>query len=317
MAGIQPIEFNIEPLVKTNIILASLSLLGSLTIIILYSFRKNLRSFVFNLVFYLAISELLNSIGNMLSINKLYQYQSDIICYIQSGIINYTDFCSLTWMCIISYTIYELMINFNQNVTTNRYRFIIIGFSTPLIFSLIYGTLFFLNLNNNDETVVNKKFECWCWLSDIEKNWICVVIIYICYWFLIAINFAATFKVIKFLKSNCDPDDKFCWKIKRMCNKLYMYPLISAFCFLFATVHRMYEIFYFKNTNIQIGKGAYRLEIVLYLLHGMFINFRGFLFFLVYGCDNKVRREFKYFCEKIKRIFIKKKRGLEVNEPSI
>jgi hypothetical protein len=312
MVEAKTIILDVEPIIKTNLILSSLSFLGCLTIILLFSFRKNLRSFVFSLVFFLAISELLNSIGNILSINKLFTEEKNFICELQSWIIIYTDFCSLTWMCIISYTIHDLMINYNQNVASKRKIFIFIGFGTPLIFCGITLILYFLGLNETRSTENEIIKDCWCWISDIERNWIYVIIFYFFYWFLITINFIVTFRVIKFLKSNCEPDDKNCEKIKQMCNKLYVYPLISAICFLFATVHRMYEIFYIKNQDVHPGLDAYRLEFALYLLHGIFITFRGFLFFIVYGCDKKVRKEFSYCIYKMKRIVGRKKS--EVNE---
>jgi hypothetical protein len=131
------------PLIKTNLILSTFSMIGCLTIILLYCFRSKLRSFIFSLVFFLSISELINSLANLFSIDKLYITEDDdmqlgpsYICEIQSILLVYTDFCTLTWVLIISYSINELMCNFNQDIVAQKRKFIIFGYSFPLIFTL-------------------------------------------------------------------------------------------------------------------------------------------------------------------------------------
>lgn len=96
--------------------------------------------------------------------------------------------------------------------------------------------------------------------------------------------------MIKFLKKNCDNEEPSCIKIRTMCNRLYLYPLITTFCFIFATIHRMYQIFALSNEKDRTAESN-RMEMVLYLLHGMFISIRGFLYFIIYGCDAKVKDE--------------------------
>lgn len=136
------------PLIKTNIILSVFSFLGCLLIILLYLFRKNLRSFVFSLVFYLSISELINSIANLLSIDKLFEGEINKkvnwVCNLQSVLINYTDFCTLCWTLIITYSIYDLMCNFNQGVNKKRKKFIIIGYTFPLLFAFLYFYIYII-----------------------------------------------------------------------------------------------------------------------------------------------------------------------------
>ena len=187
--------YDMTPLIKTNVILSSFSLIGSLTIIFLFIFRKRLRSFVFNLVFYLSISETLNSIGNIMSIHKLYANNNfnSKICDIQAVVINYTDFSSLTWMCIISYTIYDMMINFNQDFSRKKNIFLFIGFGLPFIFTIVQSVLFYsTNLNFLSQDKVN---ECWCWIFDIDDNWVAVLVFYIVYWILILGNFLVLWQI--------------------------------------------------------------------------------------------------------------------------
>jgi hypothetical protein len=129
-----------NPLIKTNLILSSLSIIGCLFIITLYICRKNLQSFIFSLIFHLSISEIINSLGNLLSLNKLY-WNSSTVCTIQSMIIGYSDFCTLIWILIISYTIYDLMCNFNQDIVNKHKTFIIIAYSIPLVLTIVYIVL--------------------------------------------------------------------------------------------------------------------------------------------------------------------------------
>jgi hypothetical protein len=125
-----------NPLIKTNLILSCLSVIGCLFIITLYFCRKNLQSFIFSLIFHLSISEIINSLGNLLSINKLI-WNDTTICTIQSIVIGFSDFCSLIWILIISYTIYDLMCNFNQDIVKKQKLFISIAYTAPLILILM------------------------------------------------------------------------------------------------------------------------------------------------------------------------------------
>jgi len=302
------LSINLSALIKTNIILSFFSLFGSIAIICLYVFRKKNQNFVFNLVFYLSISETLNSIGNIMSIHKLYDDESgfnDTVCDIQAVIINYTDFCSLTWMCIISYTLYDLMINYNQDFSSKRIFFLVFGFGLPFVFTLVQVIIFYMTKINHKNS--EGKYECWCWLFHMNENWVAVLIFYIFYWVLIVGNFFVIWRVIRVLKSCVDESDMFCSRIKKMVYKLYMYPLVSAACFVFATMHRMYQIFYISRQNRdKLPTEALRLEVVLYLLHGMFICSRGFIYFLLYGCDKKGKETMKIILGKVYKFFCRK-----------
>jgi hypothetical protein len=291
----------VTSLIKTNLILATCSLLASLTIILLYIFNKNLRSFVFSLVFFLSLSELINSIGNLMSFNKIVSEPSEFICNVQSVLITFTDICSLIWMCIISYTIHKIMTHQNK-IINKRKVFIIIGFAFPLIYTIVQATVFFVSERIEIKMVVP---DLWCWIYDIGDHSGVVITVYITYWILVIFNFIFICKAISHLKGNIIPDDEDNRKIRKMINKLYLYPIVSGLCFSFATVHRVYQIFYILNDKYVKSNESYRLEIILYLFHGIFMNIRGVLFFVIYGCDLKVRKEFKkivsWLCLKIFR----------------
>jgi hypothetical protein len=143
--------------------------------------------------------------------------------------------------------------------------------------------------------------ECWCFIN-VEEHKAYLFVIYALYWLIIVINFLIILKVIRFLRQNCDSSDVRCIRIRNMCNRLYLYPLITLICFTFATIHRSYQIFNLKvdlDSNLDLTTEQVRIEIILYLLHGMFICFRGFLYFLVYGFDEKVKKELVYIFGKV------------------
>lgn len=283
--------YNVDWLIYTNVILSFISLFGSLMVINLFIFRKNLRSFVFTLIFYLCISELLNSIANIMSINKLILPENELICSVQATVINYTDFCSLIWMCIISYTIYKLMTQYNHDLENKKCLFIVLGFILPLVFNTIQAVIYF---NGRSTThLIDIVPDLWCWIYDMETNKTIVIIIYSAFWILIFGNCIFILRAIAFLKDNCNFEDQSSRKIKKMVNKLYLYPILSGACFLFATIHRGYQIFYIKNVQYEKTDRSYNLELIFYFFHGIFISIRGFIFFIIYGCDSKVRKEIK------------------------
>jgi hypothetical protein len=286
-------KYNVNALIYTNVILSFFSLIGSSTIIILFFCRKNLRSLVFTLVFYLAISELLNSIANIMSINKLVPPENNLVCEIQSVILNYTDICTLIWMCIISYTIFNMMTNLNLDFAGKKTIFLILGFLLPVLFNTYQAIIFFQGQDGREKPEPEIIPDCWCWIIDMSSNKTTVIIIYSFYWLLIFSNFILIFRVISYLKSNCDYEDPNSRKIRKMINKLYLYPILSGVCFLFATIHRAYQLYYIRNDDYVKTPGDYRWEIIFYLFHGIFNSIRGFIFFIIYGCNSKVLKEMR------------------------
>jgi hypothetical protein len=123
------------------ITLACFSLLGSLTIIIFYFNYKKLRSFVFSLVFFLSISEFIYSANLLLSIDLLFDNPKNqsrhIVCWTQSILMTFFDINTLIWIIIISYTINDLMINYNQEINKKKKLFIYISYSIPTVFTIV------------------------------------------------------------------------------------------------------------------------------------------------------------------------------------
>ena len=135
------LEFSMKSLVKSNLILSALSFTGSLIVILFYLFKEKLRKyFVFSLVFYMSINELLFSVASIFSIYRLIddniycKNNDNPICWIQASIISYTDLGSLIWISLISYYIHECFVNLNTDVIFQKKRNVILaGFCIPII----------------------------------------------------------------------------------------------------------------------------------------------------------------------------------------
>ena len=161
--------------------------------------------------------------------------------------------------------------------------------------------MFAFSKNTNEPNYLIHKLTCWCWIN-FEDNLAFVIVTYAIYWMFIAYNILLVFRVVKFLRDACYVNEPECEKIKKMCSRLYLYPFVITICFTFGTIHRFYQkisFSYVDKDNMNEHKFIVRLEVVLYLLHGMFMSSRGFLIFVVYGYDAKVRNVFKGIYTKV------------------
>jgi hypothetical protein len=122
--------------------ISCLSLICCLLVIFMFILKRNLRTFVCELLFYMAISELLNSIRKLISLYKLNYHgslhdglrdQTSIYCHIQRFLGNYSDFCTFIIIVMISYSLNNIMIKMNKNVVNKIKYFRLIIFIVPLI----------------------------------------------------------------------------------------------------------------------------------------------------------------------------------------
>jgi hypothetical protein len=116
--------FYLSILIKSIIALAGLSFFCCFCVIVLFITKKHLRTFVCELLFHMAISEIFNSITKMLSFYKLLYSniqeglndESNWACYLQRVFGYYSDFSTFIIIIIISYTLNEIMIKMNKDV---------------------------------------------------------------------------------------------------------------------------------------------------------------------------------------------------------
>jgi len=214
-------------------------------------------------------------------------------CEFQKIVFDYTDISSLVWINVISYTLYDMMISSNEDFSKKQKIYIILGFILPLVNVIIsFYTRSDEIFSDSSDKNTTQSLDSWCWLGDIKQHKTYAIVMYAIFWTLLTVNFIYSCRVINFLKNSCDIEDNNYRRIRKMINKLYLYPIISIFCWVVATVHRFLQIFLDDDND---NNKTNRLELIFSILHGIFLSIRGFLFFVVYGCDAKVRKEFIIF----------------------
>jgi uncharacterized SAM-binding protein YcdF (DUF218 family) len=130
-------------------ILAFISLLVSTVIIAIFILKSKSRTFIFELIFYLAISESIGSITKMLSFYKIFYFiegenfyqnletslvdEKSKICILQRFLGIYSDFSSFLVVLVISYSLYSMIIKFNKDITKYLPWYRVLIFVFPLI----------------------------------------------------------------------------------------------------------------------------------------------------------------------------------------
>ena len=142
-------------LIYTISILSSISFIICIMIIIIFIIKKNNRTLIFELIFYLAVSELISSYVKFTSIYKLYYDNSSDkrIDNIEKGLIDtrsplcimqrflgiFSDFSTFFTILVISYSLNSIMIKFNEKVFHKMYLIRLIVFGIPIAISSSYG----------------------------------------------------------------------------------------------------------------------------------------------------------------------------------
>jgi hypothetical protein len=131
-----------KSLIITNSILGFFSSLSSILTIYIFITRPLIRDYIFKLAFFLSISELINNIAYFFSLYyiknpNIYEDKNSVLCDIQYFVIIYSEGCSLLWILMICYGIYDLFVNKNQKYNKNKTKHIIACFLLPLIPSIM------------------------------------------------------------------------------------------------------------------------------------------------------------------------------------
>lgn len=134
--------------------LGCLSLISCVSVVILFIMKKNLRTFVFELIFYLSISESIFAISKIISIHKLHiefndENQNECkklsaglidrkspLCLAQGALALYSEFATFFITVTISYALNDIMINMNKEIRKKKKWFVVISFFIPVFFTL-------------------------------------------------------------------------------------------------------------------------------------------------------------------------------------
>ena len=134
-------------------------------------------------------------------------------------------------------------------------------------------------------------------------NTVLSYIVLVFYWILIVMIIYFSYKTLRYLKTYCyNEQDKKCELRKNLCRRIFNYPIIIFVCFGFYTCHKIYKNWLLTQDNLDVQEYLIRFELILMLISGILTNIRGFLFFIVFGCQNNVKAElvifYNYFLRK-------------------
>lgn len=212
------------------IICNSISFVGSLGIILLFSTFKALRSFAFRLVFYMSIADSIRAIGFILPIHP-HSY-----CIAQAFLTGFGSISGLIWTSIIAFCLYCVVIREINNIQKYHMFMILIGYILPI---------FLVALPQMTDSYGEDKG--WCWIKQDYYGFLwriggfyAILII------VLIINIVSYYKIIREIRYEiellADSDHEISDK-QKLFSRFRMYPLVIVFCYLPLLTKRIYEIF--------------------------------------------------------------------------
>jgi len=265
-----------KPIVYLLTAVSLLSLFGSLFIIITYICFRKIRNYAYKLVTYLSYSDIILSIGNILSWGTIKYKAEDHLCFTQAFLINFGGLASVLWTSVIAWSIYSATVLNAKNLRDKNMRFLLVGYGVSLALSII--------------PFITKQYGragLYCWIEDqeiVKDSLMRFAMFYIPLWIALSFNIYAYLRVIAFIKKYISTTLEV-----RFVHRLKYYPMVLVICWTFPTINRIYNIF---------GEEVKALT----YLHVIFGGLQGFLNALVYGANDQVRqawREKLDFCSRI------------------
>lgn len=128
---------NEKHIINMLLVVSFLSLFGSLFIIITYICFKKIRNYAYKLVTYLAFSDILLAIGNLMTLETMKNDEENSNCKAQAFLINYGGLASIFWTSIIAWSIYSATVLSAKNLRQKNWKFLLFGFGLSLILSIM------------------------------------------------------------------------------------------------------------------------------------------------------------------------------------
>ena len=271
-----------------KIAISIISIISSILIIIVYCVYNNtLRTFTYNLVSAIAISELFNLIPNFFIVSE--ENVKEFILYIIRFLTCFFDCFSLLILLHFSKSIYDIIC---KSKTHKSLKDLTIIISISLLYSLIINLMYYLLPNNpspsnNPLTTfrinLNEDFNKYCISHSLIMTLISII------------NVIYTILTIKYIYSIVKDDDLNGWKIIATCNSLSNFALIGISNWFFLWIGFIIYLFNKKNETYN----GLRLKNIFYILSEIFVNLRSLLIFLVFLSTKKVQNKLKTSFNKI------------------
>jgi hypothetical protein len=288
-----------------EISLGCVSILSLLFIITVFLLNRNKRCFDFELIVYLSISSLINTISFIINFDdgNVKTNKGDWVCESQAFVMIWTDISQFIWSNLIIFYMYKNLKYHRPHeqsggcLTRLIYNFL--GFVLPMIFSII--GLFFDLLGPSGK---------WCWVASQVpdlSNEVFGLIIYIFIWILIVINIIGALYInIKFKTQFSNENnnshnlinshrhsqsDQKC--IESYINQLCVYPTIHLITWIPCTVNRAISLFWKDDVNTTVIE-------VIEIISIICISTQGLAYAIAYGSNPQVKELLKNYMKKIK-----------------
>jgi len=247
-----------EVLSVIRIVASTISMMGSLFIIVMYLAYEDLRKFAFKLVVMLSVCDVILGIGNYLGNGN----QDNLLCHIQGFIIQLGSISGVFWTGVIAYSIWEVVLRQPPSVDIEKKftKFQIVVWSSSLVLSILP----FFSKNYGDA-------DGWCWISRYGKHspfwgtiWI-MVCFYIPLWITIFCIIIIYRKTLRVLDRSAEPFKRMRW-----------YPMVLIATYFFATIDRVWQMFR-------------KADFTLSMFRVLFVSLAGLFNVLIYGWTPAVK----------------------------
>lgn len=243
-----------------NRVLGTFSFVGAIFIITCYLNFADLRTFAFWLVFMVGISDLGQSIGNMLG-----DPSTDSLCKFQAWVVSFFGLASMFWQTAIAFTMYKAFLKEderfnNQNIPYLKKYYLMVCWGVPALltvcFAGTYGDAFGL-----------------CWIKPEYFYWR-IVQFYLPLWSAIAFNIYVYVNIHQKMKALGAPEE--------ITSRLKFYPVVLVVAWGPDSIVFAIELF-MKNHNIP----------ALYAIAVFFASLEGLMNAAVYGLTADVKQKIK------------------------
>jgi len=267
---------------KIGAAISTLSFIGSFFIIYSFIRFQKLRKFSLHLVVWLSVSDIGLCIADFMGDPP----PASHLCLAQAVFEQFFPLATVSWSSVISYTLYQIIV-YQERVGQWKIDFLIhlFAWGVPALFTLIPGIT-----HDYGDT------GAWCWIEstnqkEADRGTIYrFIFFYIPIWLGILFNAYMYWRVVSGIRriTGGVPSEA-STNLKKLCDRLSMYPLIMVICRIPPTINR-----------IQNSISPQHPVFALFVLHKIFVSIQGFLNSIAYGFTPIVRACWAEEWERIK-----------------
>ena len=288
----------LENIMKCGLYCSCLSLACSFIILLIIVFTDILNSLTYKFLIWIFLSEIINSIGNILGYSQQINYFHNGDCsdysplkFFSLFLIPFSDFLTMSLFGFISFCSVELIKKANKKIKDSQRKFILIS----VIVSLIYGLIVYIpyiSIYNKEKKLFSFYFIFFFFNEDYPIFGIIAIAIHVLLFIGILVYMSIeTYIVIKFMKEKEKNDIINSSLIDKLIKVLFRYLLI---CILYFAFYIPFIISYLIDHDNRISYAS-----LLFCI--LFLSSRGFLIFLNTMQTNKVQQVIiRFFEVKIK-----------------